>query len=130
VDQKLFFGEILPNRRFEAVLFAWVNSTEPDNYDMWHSRRIPTKENRMVGRNYAGWRSPELDSALENTRGIGANEVRRAALQREQELLLSEVPIIPLYYRADVSAAKRTVVNFKPNIFAGNFWNAWEWGMR
>lgn len=130
VARMLFFGEILPNRRFEAVLFAWVNSTEPDNYDMWNSRRIPTRENRMTGRNYAGWRAPELDSLLENTRGAGTNEIRREAYSRIQEMLLSEVPVIPLYYRAEVSAAKRSVVNFKPNVFAGNFWNAWEWGLR
>jgi peptide/nickel transport system substrate-binding protein len=47
-----------------------------------------------------------------------------------QEKLVAEVPVIPLYYRAEIAAAKRSVANFKPNPFAGNLWNAWEWGIR
>ena len=130
VERKMFFEDVLPNRRFEAALFAWINSTEPDNYELWHSRRIPTPENRRTGRNYGGWRLQEVDSLLESTKNIGATENRRSAFNRLQEIVALEVPFVPLYYRADVSAAKRNVVNFKPNVFGGNFWNTWEWSIR
>ncbi len=130
VDRKMFFEDILPNRRFETAIFAWVNGTEPNSYDLWHSRRIPTPENRRAGKNYAGWRSQEVDSLLESTRNIAAMEVCRLAYVRLQELAASEVPSVPLYYRAEVAAAKRNVSNFKPNVFGGNLWNSWEWGIR
>jgi len=130
VDSKLFFGQVLPNRRFEAVLFAWSGSSEPDNYDYWHSRRIPLPSNRFTGKNYAGWKSMEVDSLLESIRQNFDIEFRREKYRRIQELLLLEVPVIPLYYRADVAAAKRSIENFRPNPFSGNFWNVWEWGLR
>jgi peptide/nickel transport system substrate-binding protein len=130
VAAKTFFGEVLPSRRFEAVLFAWVNSTEPNSFDLWHSRRIPGPANRGVGKNYAGWRSPEVDALLENEQRTRNQDSRRDLLRRVQEKLVAEVPVIPLYYRAEIAAAKRSVANFKPNPFAGNLWNAWEWGIR
>ncbi len=130
VDSRAFFSGLLPGRRFETALFAWVNSTEPDHYDLWHSRRIPTPGNRSAGKNYAGWKSPDVDSLLESSRRIGELEFRRDVMQRLQEKLLSEVPVIPLYYRAEIAAAKRSVANYKPNPFSGNFWNVWEWGLR
>ena len=130
VDRRLFFADVLPNRRFAAAIFAWVGSTEPDNYDYWHSRRIPLPANRFSGKNYAGWKSAEVDNLLDSLRRAGPLESRREAYRRIQELLLIEAPVIPLYYRADVAAAKRSIEHFKPNPFAGNFWNVWEWGLR
>ena len=130
VDRKLFFESILPNRRFEAVLFAWVNTAEPDEYELWHSRRIPAPANRNTGKNFAGWRSQEVDTLLENAKNIANVDARRAAYVRLQELMLVETPVVPLYYRAEIAAAKRSVINFKPNVFSGNLWNAREWGIR
>ena len=130
VDRRLFFDNILPTRRFEVALFAWVNSADPDEYDLWHSRRIPAAANRNTGKNYAGWRSQEVDTLLESARNIGNMEARRMAYARLQELVLTENPVIPLYYRAEIAAAKRSVTNFKPNVFSGNLWNAWEWGIK
>ena len=130
VDRRLFFADVLPNRRFVAAIFAWVGSTEPDNYDYWHSRRIPLPANRFSGKNYAGWKSAEVDNLLDSLRRAGPLESRREAYRRIQELLLIEAPVVPLYYRADVAAAKRSIEHFKPNPFAGNFWNVWEWGLR
>jgi peptide/nickel transport system substrate-binding protein len=130
VERKQFFADVLPNRRFAAANFAWVNSTEPDNYDFWHSRRIPSPINRFSGKNYAGWKSVEVDVLLDSLRLGGHLESKRENYRRLQELLLTEVPVIPLYYRADVAAAKRSVEFFKPNPFSGNFWNVWEWGLR
>ena len=130
VDRKAFFENLLPNRRFEAVLFAWVNAADPDDYDLWNSRRIPGPINRYVGKNYAGWRSQEVDNLLETAKNIANTEARRSAYVRLQELMLLETPVIPLYYRAEIAAAKRSVINFKPNVFGGNLWNSWEWGIK
>ena len=130
VERRQFFADVLPNRRFAAASFAWVNSTEPDNYDFWHSRRIPSPANRFSGKNYAGWKSTEVDVLLDSLRRGDSQESRREGYRRLQELLLTEAPVIPLYYRADVAAAKRSIEFFKPNPFSGNFWNVWEWGLR
>jgi len=130
VDSKQFFDQILPNRRFEAVLFAWSTSTEPENNDYWHSRRIPSPANRLTGKNYAGWKSMEVDSLLDSLRQSLDQTSRGEKYRRIEELLLLEVPVIPLYYRADIAAVKRNIENFRPNPFAGNMWNVWEWGLR
>ena len=130
LEGKAFFGDILPNRRFEAALFAWANSTEPNSFELWHSRRIPSAANRGVGKNFAGWRSPDVDSLLESEQRTRDLESRRDLFRRIQEKLIAEAPVIPLYYRAEIAAAKRSIANYKPNPLSGNFWNVWEWGLR
>lgn len=130
MDSRQFFADILPNRRFEMFMFAWVNGTEPDLLEYWHSRRIPTVVSRFTGKNYAGWRSPEVDSILEMIQAVRDPKVQLPQYYRLQELLIQEVPIIPLYHRAEISAAKRSIENYRPNPLTGNFWNVWEWGLR
>lgn len=129
VEVPVFFGDTLKNRRFETALYAWVAGIDPDNVSLWHSKRIPGRANDYEGQNYPGWRNAEVDNLTEQGIRTADLERRRPIYQRIQELIDQEVPVVPLYFRANIDAVRNNVVNYKPNPTpAGNFWNAWEWG--
>jgi ABC-type transport system substrate-binding protein len=66
-----------------------------------------------------------LLSESENT----LDQARRVELYYEQQTIWAEaVPVITLYARANVTAAKRTIANFKPTpTNTPPTWNIYEW---
>ncbi|WP_425057677.1 Oligopeptide-binding protein AppA [Sporomusa carbonis] len=129
IDATLFFSDVLKNRRFETALYAWVAGIDPDNLNLWHSRKIPNRNNGYEGQNYPGWRNPEIDHLTElgaRTLDIGA---RKDIYFRIQDLIREDCPVVPLYFRGSIDAVKTSVVNYQPNPTpSGNLWNAWQWG--
>ena len=129
IDTQLFFSDVLKNRRFETAIYAWVAGVDPDNLNLWHSRKIPSGANGNEGQNYSGWRNPEVDKLTD----LGVRTVditaRKDIYFRIQDLIREDCPIVPLYFRGNIDAVKVSVVNYQPSpVPAGNFWNVWQWG--
>jgi peptide/nickel transport system substrate-binding protein len=126
-----FAGNILRYRNFDMALYAFVVGADPDNTNLWNSLKIPTYKNRFDGQNYTGWKNPEIDALTIAGARTFDLEQRKNAYFRIQELIAQELPVIPLFFRANISVVKDTVANFQPSpTSAGNLWNAWEWGLR
>lgn len=118
---ELWFGGKLP-----FFLSAWTLPADPEITRFFASDRTPPR-----GRNiyyYENEALTELLYASEQT----VDRARRAELLFEaQQVLASEVPIIPLYNRTIVSAYPQSLENVKPNpTNAGLFWNVHEWVVR
>lgn len=125
-----FFADVLKNRRFEAAMYAWVAGIDPENSRLWHSKAIPGRSNGYDGQNYGGWRNPEIDKLTEMGKMTVDTEQRQQIYFRIQEIMVQEVPVVPLYYRATIDVVKNNIANYRPNPTpAGNFWNAWQWGL-
>lgn len=65
--------------------------------------------------NASGWEDPEYDSLLEQARRTGDLDERQRILREAEELLLSDVPIIPLLQYANVQLVKPYVEGLLPN---------------
>ncbi|MEN6413212.1 MAG: peptide ABC transporter substrate-binding protein [Veillonellales bacterium] len=129
VETAAFFADILKNRRFDMAMYAWVGGVDPDNIDLWHSKRIPTRSNGYDGHNFPGWHNSEVDNLTEKGIATVDIEARKQIYFRIQELIIQECPVVPLYFRVNIDVVKKTVANYRPNPTpAGNLWNAWEWG--
>lgn len=129
VDGKVFFGDLLKNHRFETAMYAWVAGVDPNNFNLWNSKSIPSAKNQYVGQNYPGWRNAEIDSLTEQGIYTPDIEKRKQIYFRIQDLILQECPIIPLYFRNNIDVVKNTVVNYHANPTpSGSLWNAWQWG--
>lgn len=129
LEPKMFFDEILKTRNFQTAMYAFVAGVDPNNINLWHSKKIPSSLNGYDGQNYPGWRNPEIDSLTEKGISSVDTEVRKQIYYRIQELIVQDCPVIPLYFRTNIDAVKKNVVNYRPNPTpAGNLWNAWEWG--
>ncbi|AIF51129.1 peptide ABC transporter substrate-binding protein [Pelosinus sp. UFO1] len=130
LDAQLFFADTLKKRRFETALYAWVAGVDPNNLNLWNSKKIPSAANRMEGQNYPGWRNAEVDLLTEQGARTVDIEARKQIYFRIQELIQQEYPIIPLYFRTNIDVAKNSVENYKSNPTpSGNLWNAWQWGI-
>lgn len=129
VDGKVFFGDLLKNRRFETAMYAWVAGVDPNNFNLWNSKSIPSVKNQYEGQNYPGWRNAEIDSLTDQGIHTADIEKRKQIYFRIQDLILQECPIIPLYFRNNIDVVKNTVANYHANPTpSGSLWNAWQWG--
>ena len=116
-------------RRFELGEYAWVGGDDPlGAKNLYSTNGIPSKTNSYVGQNFPGWSNPRNDELLNESENT-LDQARRVELYYEQQKIWAEaVPVITLYARANVTAAKRTIANFKPTpTNTPPTWNIYEW---
>ena len=99
---RVFFGGTLSERRFTGMgMFAWVSSPENVPRTILHSDHIPTAENNWSGQNYTGFSNAAIDELIEATE-IELDPDRRRELWRWiQAIYADELPVLPLYFRAN-----------------------------
>ncbi len=99
---RVYFGGTLSERKFTAMgMFAWVSSPENVPRTILHSDHIPTAENNWSGQNYSGFSNAEMDELLEATEVELDPERRRELWRQIQAIYAEEVPVLPLYFRAN-----------------------------
>ncbi|MFP6728785.1 MAG: peptide ABC transporter substrate-binding protein [Alphaproteobacteria bacterium] len=98
---RVFFGETVTKREFPAMaMYAWLSSPESVPRSTLHSEMIPTLENNWAGQNAMGFVNAEMDALIEQTETELDREVRRGLWQRMQQIYAGELPVLPLYFRA------------------------------
>ena len=99
---RVYFGETLNQRRFTGLaMYAWLSSPESVPRSTLHSREVPTLDNGWSGQNYTAYRNPEMDELLDAMEVELDRDKRNALWSRFQHLYVSDLPVIPLYFRAD-----------------------------
>ncbi len=85
--------EMLPTRRFDAVLSEWQGlPPDPDPYPFWHSSQA-----MEGGWNVASYISEGADLLLQDARTTNIREQRVELYRRFQELFSQDVPSLLLY---------------------------------
>ncbi len=98
---RVFFGETTSKRRFTGLaLFAWLSSPESVPLTTLHSSQIPSEENAWTGQNYTGYNNPEMDRLIDSIERELDPEKRRQLWAELQDLYATDLPAIPLYWRA------------------------------
>ncbi len=92
LEWSTFVNEFIDKRRFEAVILGWQISPDPDQFDIWDSKK--TKEKEF---NFVSYSNPEVDALLERGRRTYNIEERKKAYFRIQEILAEDLPYIFLY---------------------------------
>jgi len=99
---RVFFGETTSKRKFTGLaMFAWISSPENVPRSTLHSEEIPTEENGWAGQNYTGYKNPELDQLLDDIERELDQDKRAAMWHELQTIYAEELPVIPLYFRAN-----------------------------
>ena len=112
---RVFFGETVSRRRFQGMaLFAWISSPENIPRTILHSSEIPTEARNWSGQNYTGFRNAEMDALLEAIPLELDREKRRPMWRRVQEIYMSEVPVLPLFFRSDAHIWPRWLDGVRP----------------
>jgi ABC-type transport system substrate-binding protein len=76
---------------FDTYLGGWSTSLDPDDYSIFHSSEIPTKESPSAN-NFPGWKNDEADQLLKEGREELDQEKRKVIYAKFQELIHNELP--------------------------------------
>ena len=99
---RVFFGQTVTERKFSAMaMFAWISSPESVPRTTLHSSHIPHQGNNFAGQNYTGFRNSEMDELIERIEVELDRPKRQEMWRRLQEIYAGELPVIPLYFRAN-----------------------------
>ncbi|MGA7103877.1 MAG: hypothetical protein WBX49_00880, partial [Candidatus Deferrimicrobiaceae bacterium] len=94
---------------------------DPDQYDIWSSKKTGPKE-----LNFVGFADAEVDRLLEEGRRTFDIEKRKKAYFRIQEILAEEQPYVFLYYPDSLPAVQKRIRGIEPAP-AGISYNFIKW---
>ncbi len=99
---RVFFGQTVRERKFNSMaMFAWISSPENIPRTTLHSDEIPTPENGWAGQNYTGFANKEMDEVIDDLEVVCEPDANQALWNRMQTIYAEELPVIPLYFRAN-----------------------------
>lgn len=116
-------------RRFELGQYAWVANDDPAPVEsLYATSGIPKRENGFVGQNFPGISNPRLDELIKQA-DSSLNQAERVRLYAEVQKIWSDlVAVLPLYARANTTAVKRSLQNFRPTpTNTPPTWNSQDW---
>jgi peptide/nickel transport system substrate-binding protein len=110
-----FYGDVRRGN-FELATMKWVPMVDPEIYKMaFHSSEVPP------GRNRGYYLNPLLDKLTEAGQLEPDLKKRKKIFDQVQEIVQSDLAIIPLWYEQQIAIAKKSVVNYHPNQ-TGDYW--------
>jgi peptide/nickel transport system substrate-binding protein len=112
---RVYFGETVRKRKYPAMAaFAWVSSPENVPRTILHSSQIPTADNNWSGQNDTDFKNPEADALIDQLEVELDKEKRRPLWRRLQEIYIEELPVLPLYFRADPFVLPKWLTGIEP----------------
>ena len=112
---RVFFGETVSKRKFNGLaMFAWISAPGSIPRTTLHSDMIPTEENAWAGQNYTGYRSAEMDGLLDDLELVCDPDKNQALWNRMQTLYATDLPALPLYFRANAFILPKWLEGVRP----------------
>lgn len=112
---RVLFGRSLRDRQFgDMALFGWIAAPNADQRTILHSEGIPTPENGFSGQNYTGYSNPEMDALLDRFERELDPDKRQEISAEIQRLYMTDLPVLPLYWRANIYVLPRWLTGLRP----------------
>jgi peptide/nickel transport system substrate-binding protein len=112
---RVMFGQTMRQRQFPGmVMYAWISAPEHLPRLMLHSKEIPRPENNYAGQNHPGFANAEADGIIDKIEVELDRERRRLLWRRLQEIYAEELPVLPLYFRADSFIVPKWLAGIEP----------------
>jgi peptide/nickel transport system substrate-binding protein len=109
----VLFGDFYRLSRFQSVLIGIAMGPDPDHTYRIHGNYIPVKGGK--GRNGIAYNNPEVNRLLD----AGVREVdrakRKAIYAKLQEVLLIDLPHLPIYHYIGLTGVKPQLQGYEPN---------------
>ena len=118
-----FFGQWTPEGKFEMGEWAWLANPDPSSTSLFSANQVPPK-----GQNYYRYKNQKVsDLLLESDKTVAVNK-RADLLRQAQDLMVQDMPIIPMYQRPVYYAYADNLSGPQANpTLAGPFWNLEDW---
>ena len=111
---RVFFGETMKKRAFPGIaMYAWVSSPDNPPRSTLHSSQIPTQANGFSGQNFPGWANTTVDKLFDEIVTEFDVNKRKAMMQQILKAYTEEVPVMPLYMRADIAVTPKNLTGFE-----------------
>mgnify|MGYP004003646685 FL=1 len=127
---RVYFGETVKKSKFPAMaMFAWISSPENTPRSTFHSKSIPTDKNGYSGQNAPRWKNKSVDKLIDEIDVTFDSDKRKELVHKVLYHYTNEVPVIPLYYRSDISVTPKNLVGYKltgHQFSSGNHVEGWE----
>ena len=112
---RVLFGQTLQQRRFTGLaMYAWMTSPENVPRTTLHSAHVPTPANNYAGQNATNFRNAEMDDLIDKIEVELDRDKRKALWHRLQEIYMTELPVIPLYFRANTFVLPKWLKGVEP----------------
>ena len=112
---RVFFGRTMTERRYSGLgMYAWMSSPENVPRTTLHSEHIPTKANNFAGQNYTSFKNAEIDELLETIETQLDKSKRKKLWRRLQHIYANELPVLPLYFRANAYILPKWLTGVEP----------------
>jgi peptide/nickel transport system substrate-binding protein len=124
---------VLFGRKFDLGEFAWLTGVQPA-CNLYITNEIPglvREDGTEIGwgaSNATGWSNPEYDTVCQTALGSLPGEAAYEEAHKQAQVIFSEnVPVIPLFLRLKIAAARPEVVNFGVDPTQNSeLWNIFE----
>ncbi|MEQ8226532.1 MAG: peptide ABC transporter substrate-binding protein [Rhodospirillales bacterium] len=129
---RVYFGQTVTQRKFTAMaMYAWLSAPESVPRTSLHSAHIPTEANGWAGQNYTGFKNAEMDELIERIEVELDKPKRKELWKRLQEIYVTELPVIPLYFRAEPYIMPKWLTGVKPtgHQYSTSLWVE-NWGVK
>jgi peptide/nickel transport system substrate-binding protein len=120
----------LAHGNYDTAEFAYVLTFDlfGNYYYGYHSEQIPTDENEGNGFNWIRLVNEDMDAALDTLQDAIRPEEAVEAAYTVQEVYVTEVPEVVLYYRASTRGVSSRLHNFFKNpSTSSDMWNIEDW---
>ncbi|AWV89601.1 ABC transporter substrate-binding protein [Bradymonas sediminis] len=98
-----FYSDI-KSRNFELTTMQWPSVLDPGLYTwIFHSKNIPSPENRSAGANRGAYSNPRVDALLERGEHETDVEKRKAIYHEVQQILAEDLPYISLWHEDNIA---------------------------
>jgi len=112
---RVFFGKTVTERRYTGLaMYAWISSPESVPRTTLHSEHIPHAGNNFTGQNYTGFKNKEMDALLEIIETELDRTKRQNLWHTLQRIYATELPVIPLYFRANAFVIPKWLTGVVP----------------
>ena len=112
--------------QWEAQVGGWFMSSDVSLTNYYH-----TRDGQNGSNNFTGFGFPELDRLMIESDKVLDFETRKPMLDRAQQILADQAPVLFLYYRDSPWVIADNLTNFRGSgTNLGNWWNAWEWDLK
>lgn len=93
-------------RQFDLTQFAWQSGSQSPCF-LYESSQIPDTQNNWLGANITGFSSQEYDAACQKALQSRPDQADYVQVNQAAESLFArDLPVIPLYYRLKIVAAR------------------------
>ena len=99
---RVFFGETMTKRGNSGLsMYAWLSAPEAVPLSTLKSDQIPTEANGWSGQNFPGYNNPRMDELIDLIERELDPEARLPYWRELQTLYATELPALPLFFRAE-----------------------------